>query len=491
MPRCSLLLLLSQLVSTNAHASCCTKHLAFIPDPGDVAPDQHEGQPRLIPDPADKRPPEWDDEDDGEWQPRDKANPAFTWRARLIPNPKHSPLGFVEAFLKEVLKAAPWVVLGLAVTVALEVAQLPLDGLGSLLRSAGPFTGALAGLATPLCSCGMLPVAAGLVTKGVPLDVVVAFLTASQSAGLDSAAITWGLLGREAALCRLIGAVILATAAGLAVSSRRTAAVPPTKQGRGTPGEAAARRGALSRAWHAALDSASDVFPSVLLGLLLSTALTQGLPWLHTAYLSLGPTAAATVVPAGWRAHWGELATRLLVLASALPLQLCEHSTVTYAALIQRAGGAPGLAFAFLLSAPATNLPSLLLLLRAGAQAGVQGQGRHGRASVGRASGTVALRVAAALTATALALSYAVDALGVDLLVEKEAEGGADMLELPGWHVLASPWVAAALAAAALARAVWRRARKSGEEAPDCCVEAEAPCKQVTQLRKSPRLKSS
>ena len=210
--------------------------------------------------------------------------------------------------------------------------------------------------------------------------------------------------------------------------------------------------------------------------------------WLHTAYVSLGPTAAATVVPAGWGAHWGELVTRLLVLVSALPLQLCEHSTVTYAALIQRAGGAPGLAFAFLLSAPATNLPSLLLLLRAGSQAGAQGQGR---ASEGRASGTVALRVAAALTTTALALSYVVDALGVDLLVEKEAEGGADMMELPGWHVLASPWVAAALAAAALARAVWRRARKSGEEAPDCCAEAEAPCKQETQLRKSPRLKSS
>ena len=159
------LLLLSQLASANAHPSCCTKHLAFIPDPEDLPPDQHEGQPRLIPDPADKRPPEWDDEDDGEWQPRDKPNPAFTWRARLIPNPKYSPPGFLEALLKEVLKAAPWVVLGLAVTVALEVAQLPLDGLGALLRSAGPLTGALAGLATPLCSCGMLPVAAGLVAK--------------------------------------------------------------------------------------------------------------------------------------------------------------------------------------------------------------------------------------------------------------------------------------------------------------------------------------
>ena len=166
----------------------------------------------------------------------------------------------------------------------------------------------------------------------------------------------------------------------------------------------------------------------------------------------------------------------------------CEHSTVTYAALIQKAGGAPGLAFAFLLSAPATNLPSLLLLLRAGAQAGAHGEGR---ASAARGSGTAAPRAAAALTATALALSYAVDALGVDLLVEKEAEGGADMMELPSWHVNASPWVAGALAAAALARAVWRRARESGEAAPECCAEAETPCTQEKQLRKSPRLKSS
>ena len=75
--------------------------------------------------------------------------------------------------------------------------------------------------------------------------------------------------------------------------------------------------------------------------------------------------------------------------------------------------------------------------------------------------------------------------------MEKEAEGGAGMMELPGWHVNASPWVAGALAAAALARAVWRRARESGEAAPECCAEAETPCTQEKQLRKSPRLKSS
>ena len=58
------------------------------------------------------------------------------------------------------------------------------------------------------------------------MAVVVAFLTASQSAGLDSAAITVGLLGFSATLCRLAGAVVLAVCAGMAVPS--CAAAPPT-----------------------------------------------------------------------------------------------------------------------------------------------------------------------------------------------------------------------------------------------------------------------
>ena len=95
----------------------------------------------------------------------------------------------------------------------------------------------MVGLCTPLCACGSsLPVAAGFVSGGVPLPTVVAFLTATQSAGLDSAAVTWGLLGRTAALCRLGGAVFLSVAAGFAVhqppssssSSSPAASAPPT-----------------------------------------------------------------------------------------------------------------------------------------------------------------------------------------------------------------------------------------------------------------------
>jgi len=51
----------------------------------------------------------------------------------------------------------------------------------------------------PLCSCGALPIAMSLIDHGMSPRAVIAFLTAAQSAGLDSAMITTGFLGLQAA----------------------------------------------------------------------------------------------------------------------------------------------------------------------------------------------------------------------------------------------------------------------------------------------------
>ena len=75
---------------------------------------------------------------------------------------------------------------------------------------------------------------------------------------------------------------------------------------------------------------------------------------------------------------------------------------------------------------------------------------------------------------TALALSYAVDWGGIDLLVEREADEAGDMLELPAWHVRASPWVAAVLAAAAVARALGERWQPAAPQRAECCAEGAA-----------------
>ena len=64
---------------------------------------------------------------------------------------------------------------------------------------------------------------------------------------------------------------------------------------------------------------------------------------------------------------------------------------------------------------------------------------------------TAALRVAVALTAAAVAVSYTVDAFGVDLLVEQQADDGiGKMMALPAWYVSASPWIAGLLSVAAI-----------------------------------------
>ena len=453
------LLILAALAATaSAHESCCAKKarlakLRTIPDPNAEPPAvDAAGEPRLVANTSVAKPAGWDDEDDGPWAPPLIDNPRFRWTAPMVDNPDYDPPTFLAELQSEVEKAAPWVVLGSAITASLELAQLPLHSLGALLGGAGPVGAALVGLATPLCSCGALPVAAGFIRGGVPLRAVVAFLTASQSAGLDSAAITWGLLGPAAALCRLGGAFLLAVAAGFAVAGP-AARSSKISTAAGAKAAAGAKGGLGARAVGAILQSAADTFPPVLLGLALSAAVSRFVPALPNAPHELGGADG--------------LAARLAVLGAALPLQLCEHSTVTAAAAIQKAGGSAGVAFAFLLSAPATNLPSLLLLL----------------------SGAAAARVAAALTAAALLLSYAVDAAGVDLLVEREAEAGAGGFALPEWYVGSSPWLAALLAAAAVARAAEKRRRRAKKD--ECCDAKDDCCDDGPAPRRSARLKKT
>ena len=443
---------------------CCPKHRAallaaqkeFIFDPNDTEPPEvHEGIPRYIPDPNAKQPDYWDEEDDGPWEADMIENPDFNWTPRLIRNPAYrSPPTYVEKLGDEIQEALPWVTLGVILVAALAVIPLPLDMLRSQLTGDGPFAAikaAFIGLATPLCSCGSLPIAAGFVEAGIPLSSVVAFLTASQSAGLDSAIITYGLLGPMAALCRLLGALILAVVAGTVLKSN-TAGTSSAKDKKGTSatntsanGGQLSFSGIVSKFVSELVDTATEIMPLVVIGLAISTGAVHAAPMLTAPFDAMKSDENENII--------GSFILRIGVLASALPLQLCEHTTAALAAGIEKAGGSAGLAFAFLLSAPATNLPSLLLLTRT--------SGRYGRFT--------AIKVAMALSGTALVLSYAIDFAGIDLLVVKEAESDAgEMAELPGRFITASPWIAGVFMLAGIGKRLRQKLASTNEE-DDCC----------------------
>ena len=424
---------------------------ALIEDPNDVPPDTcAKGFSRYIPDPNSVKPSYWEEDEDGPWHSELVENPAYSWQPKLISNPDYVPPAPSEYWAKlaaEVEEATPWVTLGVLLVSIFAILPLPLDMLRSQLSGEGAFSAVKAGilgLATPLCSCGSLPIAAGLIDYGVPLSSVVAFLTASQSAGLDSAVITFGLLGPTATLARLMGALILAVVAGTVLQSSssgrrpyKQSAIPITKN------EVRGSGGLIIRIGSTLVDTATDIFPLVLLGLALSTAAIHFIPMLTA------PFQATRNYP--WLS---DILIRIGVISSTLPLQLCEHSSAALAAGIQEAGAGAGLAFAFLILAPATNLPSLLLLARA--------SGSYNRLTP--------VKVALSLASTALLLSYCVDMAEIDLHVEKEAESGGEMAVLPSQFVRTSPYISGLLVGGGLLRMIRKKLTKDEQ---DCCA---TPC---------------
>ena len=356
-------------------------------------------------------------------------------------SPGLSASGWVLAIADGFAEACPWMLMGIVSTLTLRTLSswlLPNSTLHKHLtldpRSRNVLAlpvvcvkATLLGLVCPLCSCGAVPLAMGLADADAAPAAVLAFLLAAQSSGLDSAFMTWGLLGAHSAFQRLLGASLLAMAAGLAVGRGRGTA-GAVGRGRGTagaaPGDSATKRQTRSQSgaavaaatqrgdgdgdggrgggggsetswvrWRAVARMCSrmcsEVSPPLFLGVVLTKSVEPAAAALRTVVplevVSLSSTATSGV--------GASVLGRALAVATALPLQACEHSVAAFARALGKAGASPGTAFAFMIVAPATNLATVTLLLR------------HG----GGAGGAAVCRAVGAVITVAVALSFAID----------------------------------------------------------------------------------
>lgn len=130
-------------------------------------------------------------------------------------------LAIVRESWSILLESAPFVFLGLLVAGLLkawlseELVARHLGGrtLGSVVKAT------LLGAPLPLCSCGVVPAAAGLQRQGAGKGATVAFLISTPETGVDSIAVTYALLDPLMTLLRPLSAVITALAAGLCVNA--------------------------------------------------------------------------------------------------------------------------------------------------------------------------------------------------------------------------------------------------------------------------------
>lgn len=73
----------------------------------------------------------------------------------------------------------------------------------------------IVGMVSPLCACGILPIAISLAMMGTPLPPLLALLATSPTMGPDALLLTYRGLGMEWAVLKVVGSGVLGISAGL------------------------------------------------------------------------------------------------------------------------------------------------------------------------------------------------------------------------------------------------------------------------------------
>src|SRR6266446_2711364 len=247
--------------------------------------------------------------------------------------------------------------------------------------------GSVVGAPIPLCSCGVLPTALGLRKQGATPGATVAFLVATPETGVDSISLTYALTDPVMTVFRPVAGVITAIAAGLATNlfGAPRATEPPLEaaktqaagdegcQHAGDPGghdhahrhdhhnDHVGRSNSLpdSGAGWTAVDTTRRIIRYGFVELL------DDVSW----WLVLGIVLSAVVVVAIpvqlFDGMWGGgIASMVLMLVLSIPLYACASCSTPMAAALAIKGLSPGAVLVFLLAGPATNIGSLVVLLK-------------------------------------------------------------------------------------------------------------------------------
>ena len=236
------------------------------------------------------------------------------------------------------------------------------------------------GAPLPLCSCGVLPTAAALRRKGASKPAVASFIVSVPETGVDSIAVSYGLMGPIMAIYRPIVAVVTALSAGIAclfITRGESDDVDVdalqeieehdhdhdhghdqshSHAHAGSPGNTAVAHGEGKSAWRERLARMAgygyrtvldEVAFWIVIGLVITGVLLALLPedfFSSTLGLDSG------ILP------------MLLMAVIGVPLYTCASMSTPIAAGLIATGLSPGAALVFLLAGPATSIASLSIV---------------------------------------------------------------------------------------------------------------------------------
>lgn len=264
---------------------------------------------------------------------------------------------FLESFWHLAAAMAPYLLLGFVLAGGMRVlfserlVRRHLGGRGwkQSLRAV------LIGIPLPICSCGVIPLAAALRRQGGRPGAVAAFTAATPQTGIDSILATYGLLGPLFTGLRLLAALASGLLAGWWVG--RVTDQAPVQSGAPDRADACCagsncpepqplpglRAGLRFGLW----ELPAELAGAVLLGFVLAAVLSTAIPL---------QVLTATHLPV--------VAQYLVVSLVAAPLYICSTGSIPLAFSLIQAGLSPGAALILLVAGPATSIATMTALAR-------------------------------------------------------------------------------------------------------------------------------
>jgi len=255
---------------------------------------------------------------------------------------------FIYSFLKETWMLAaqmsPYLILGFAIGGVLHV-FLPAsiisrfmgkESIGSVVKAT------LIGIPLPLCSCGVLPVAASARKSGAGKAPTLSFLITTPVTGVDSILATVALMGAMFTGFRIAASLTLGIMAGIIAIALPDRSSPPEPDYCDSCEKTKESNSILEKAKDAFLYSFVEL-PQSLSGSVLMGLLIGGL--------------ISAAVPADFVGEYigGGVLGILVAVAIGIPLYVCATGSIPIAAAMMMKGFSPGAALAFLIAGPATN----------------------------------------------------------------------------------------------------------------------------------------
>jgi uncharacterized membrane protein YraQ (UPF0718 family) len=258
---------------------------------------------------------------------------------------------FVENFVALFTESAPYLLLGMFIAGAINQLVPKAWIERTLGRKNSIFAAALIGAPLPLCSCSVIPVAMGIRRSGASKASTASFLVATPETGVDSIGITYALMGPVMAIARPVAAISSAVITGACIGLFGKNADTPTN----TPAPATCchAQPAKTVGWK------QNIVQIFVFGY--GQLLRDFMFW-----LLIGLFFAAliqTLLPAGFFAQYaqGVLAMLVVVLIS-IPMYICATASTPLAVGLLLSGISPGAALVFMLTGPATNIATLMVI---------------------------------------------------------------------------------------------------------------------------------